>query len=114
MEKQELEEIAAEIRAELEEYKVRQKQELAKIRAELEGRNVMQKKESTESVREGAKIVAEQGGRGGEKHKKELVESKQQVEPQLYGHNIQGGWGVCHGISMKSETPTTPKKIIHY
>ena len=28
-----------------------------------------------------------------------------------YGHSSQGGCVVCHGISMGSETPTTPKQF---
>ena len=31
------------------------------------------------------------------------------LEAQLYGHSRQGGYGVCQGFSMGSETPTTPK-----
>ena len=31
--------------------------------------------------------------------------------PQLYGHSRQGGCGVCQGISMGSETLTTPKRF---
>ena len=34
--------------------------------------------------------------------------------PQFYGHNRQGGHGLCQGISMGSETPTTPKRFIHH
>ena len=34
-----------------------------------------------------------------------------ELTAQLYGHSRQGGCGVCQGISMGSETPTTPKRF---
>ena len=40
-----------------------------------------------------------------------VAEPREGLTTQLYGHSRQGGCGVCQGISMGSETPTTPKQF---